>query len=609
MSNKIRKKSALFNTESWKILFEYLKTYRETVMTLSVLGIISAVGNGSVPYLTGRFLDAILEPNIVFSGTNSEMPSWLLLLILYATVQIVLNVTDWIIDRKRRWLGTTLNATYVARAIGDLLVLPMSFHKGQKTGEVWDRIMRAQSGITNIIENIIISLTPQLLSVAVGIVFLLIISPMLASIIFVGIALYVLTLIRIVPPIVKLQRTGNRRWNQAFGDAYDALANVQAVKQFTAEGPERRKLFRQFVVRAAGSWYTLEKIWSGIHFYQRIIVAGTQITIFALSVFLIQKGTLTVGELIALNGYAMLVFGPFVSLGSSWQSLQSGLVGIERAEKLLRLRPENVEPGRRKLSDVAGRIEFKDVTFGYSRKSGEVLRGISFVVEPGEVVAFVGESGVGKSTTIDLISGYYRPTSGKVLIDGHDTRSVDLHSLRKHIAVVPQEPILFNDTVKANIRYGKIKVTDEEVVEAARRAHASEFIEEKFPKKYEQVVGERGVRLSVGQKQRIAIARAILRDPSILILDEPTSALDARTERFITESLEELMRGRTTFIIAHRLSTVRRADKILVFDRGQIVEMGRHQELMQIENGIYRGLYEHQAGTHHAKDPDETILR
>jgi ABC-type multidrug transport system fused ATPase/permease subunit len=211
------------------------------------------------------------------------------------------------------------------------------------------------------------------------------------------------------------------------------------------------------------------------------------------------------------------------------------------------------------------------------------------------VIAFVGETGAGKSTSAELISGYYFANSGTVTIDGHDIRSISLRELRSQIAIVPQEVVLFNASVLDNVRYGRPDATDEEVYEAVRKAHADAFID-KFPKKYEQEVGERGIKLSVGQKQRIAIARAILRNPRILILDEPTSALDAETERYITNSLEELMQGRTTFIIAHRLSTVRQADKILVLKDGSIAEQGTHDELVAKEGGVYRHLYELNTG-------------
>jgi ABC-type multidrug transport system fused ATPase/permease subunit len=304
---------------------------------------------------------------------------------------------------------------------------------------------------------------------------------------------------------------------------------------------------------------------------------------------------MTLGELLAFNAYAAMVFGPFVILGQNWQTVQNGLVALERAEKILSEKPEDYTPANAvKNFDFRGAIKFENVSFGY-KKSQKVLDGISFETKPGEMVALVGESGAGKSTLIDLISGYYFPTAGRVTIDGHATKKIDLNFLRKNIAIVPQEVVLFHDTVKTNIAYGSPGAKDAAIKQAAKVAHADQFIKG-FPKKYEQVVGERGVKLSVGQKQRIAIARAVLRDPKILILDEPTSALDSETEKYVTEALNHVMAGRTTFVIAHRLSTVRRADKIFVLEKGKIIESGIHDELMKIDGGNYRRRYELHVG-------------
>jgi ABC-type multidrug transport system fused ATPase/permease subunit len=223
------------------------------------------------------------------------------------------------------------------------------------------------------------------------------------------------------------------------------------------------------------------------------------------------------------------------------------------------------------------------------------LKGISFHARAGQKIALVGESGVGKTTIIDLLSGFYFPQKGKILIDGIDIKKMNLRNYRSRIGIVPQEPTLFNDTIEANIRYGNPGKSAEEMVTACREAYAQDFIEA-FPKKYKKIVGWRGVKLSIGQKQRIALARAFLRSPDILVLDEPTSALDAKSEHLIKASLEKLMAGRTTFIIAHRLSTVREVDLILVLKDGAIVEQGTHDALVQVPGGIYRGLYEMQTG-------------
>ncbi len=595
MNKNKKKKTDL--SKGWKILFKYLLEYRKQVVFLSVLGVISAIANGTVPYLIGRFFDAVLDPTAqVFVGSALEMPLWLLLIIIFALVQIVADVVDWINSTESSRIGTDIHARYLARAHSYLLKLPISFHVNRKMGEVRENINIAGNNMTNIVEQVIINLAPQFLSIGIGIVISFSINWILGAVLIAGVLVYLIALLKIVAPIAELTRKGSKAWGKAFGYSWDANANISAVKKFTAEEYESKNIHKNFVDIAAQLWHKMEKVWVNISFYQRVIVTVTRVTIFVLSVGLIQKGVISIGELIALNGYAAMVFGPFVVLGMNWQSIQNGLVRIEEAEKVLTAPIEDYSPkGVVAMKELRGDIEFRGVNFYYKKKDGDILKDINFKVKAGETVALVGESGVGKSTLIDLISGYYFAQKGKVLVDGVDVKKINLHFLRKNIAVVPQEVALFNDTIKTNIKYGSFKASDETVKQVAAQAHADIFIE-KFPKGYEQVVGERGVKLSVGQKQRVAIARAILRDPKILILDEPTSALDPHIERLVTDSLKELMRGRTTFIIAHRLSTVREADKILVFKEGRIIEGGNHEELMNIEEGEYQRLYRMHVG-------------
>jgi ABC-type multidrug transport system fused ATPase/permease subunit len=292
-----------------------------------------------------------------------------------------------------------------------------------------------------------------------------------------------------------------------------------------------------------------------------------------------------------------MFFGPFVALGSSWQTFQNGLTSAAQAREVLDQPIEKYHPENAQTSLArSGSVVFENVSFGYA-DGNQVLSNISFEVLPGQSIALVGQTGVGKSTLISLISGFYFPTAGSARVDGVETRRWDLSQLRSGIAVVPQEVALFNDTIEANIKYGSFGASRDLVEHAAREAHIDEFIET-LPNKYQTIVGERGIKLSVGQKQRVAIARAILRDPEILVLDEPTSALDSITEKQVTESLSKLMKGRTTFIIAHRLSTVRHADVILVLENGRVLEKGNHAELIKINNGHYRRLYEYQIGLH-----------
>jgi len=576
----------------WKIVFRYLGKYKKEIIILSVLGVISALANGVVPFIVGSFLDAVLGQSQIFVGTAVEMPLWLFFLISLGIVQLIANVVDWINDRRSRLVGLEIAVDYPSDAIKSLLALPMSFHKEEKSGELWDKFARGSNYLVQIIERVVINITPQLLSVVVGLSIAFYIHPALAVVIVSGVLVYVGTLVKIVPPIVELQKSGHRAWNKAYGTAYDSVANVHAIKQSTAETHELKRVIHKFAGVAAPIWKKVERIWSGIAFYQRVIVTITQLAVFALSIYFIRDGSLTIGGLIALNGYAAMVFGPFVQLGYNWQTIQNGLIAVERAEKLIMTTPESYTPRDIvPLKGIRGEIEFRKVNFSYKTGESNVLNNIELKINAGEVVALVGESGVGKSTLVELISGYYFPTKGDIFIDGENIQQISLKQLRGSIAVVPQEVVLFNDTIKANIRYGTFGASDTDLIRASKEAYASDFIE-KFPKKYNQLVGERGIKLSVGQKQRVAIARAILRDPKILILDEPTSALDVQTEKYIEKSLENLMRGRTTIIIAHRLITVRRADKIFVFDKGRLVEEGKHDELIKVKNGIYRKLYE-----------------
>ncbi len=579
-----------------RVIFRYLAEYKKDLIVLSVLGVISAVANGVVPYLVGRLFDAILSPVPVFAGTSVEMPIWLFFIILWGITQIVANVIDWIVNTRGDWMGTKLHASYMSDSFSRLLEMPVSFHANRKMGEVTNKFNRAANALQTISGDVIITLAPQFLSLIVAFAITFSMNATLASILCFGVIIYIIILIKTAPPLVSLQGKMNNAYGKAYGDSYDAVFNVTMVKQSVSETAEQKKIFKNFQLTASRFYMRMVAIWRKLTFYQRLIIMVTQLAVFIVSIMFIQKGQMSIGELIMFNGYAAMLFAPFAVLGNNWQTIQNGIIIIEQSDKILSSPLENYNPaGAPILSDIKGEIIFDNVSFAYQKKQKTVLDSVSFRASPGEVVALVGESGEGKSTLVDLISGYYFPQKGKVLIDGHNVKKLNLKFLRSKIAVVPQEVVLFNDTIKMNIKYGNPGASDEEVEEVARKARCLEFIE-KFPKKWKQIVGERGVKLSVGQKQRVAIARAILRNPRILILDEPTSALDAKSEQIIQHSLEELMKGRTTLIIAHRLSTVRRADKILVIKNGKIEEKGNHEELMRIPDGIYRALYELQIG-------------
>ena len=578
-----------------KIVIRYLANYKKDLIALSFLGVASALTNGAVPYLAGRFFDAILAPAEIFIGNSLEMPLWLFFIIIWLIIRLISDMIDWKIKLESARMDELVHSDYMISAFKTLLELPLGFHKDKKMGQITDRIGRAAGWLSRIVGDVLIALTPQFLSIFVALVFSFYVNYFMAIILLLAIFIYVSLLAKMAPPLARLQRKSNRAYNRAYADAYDAIFNVAPIKQAVGEKYERRKIFVNFRLKASKIWIEMMAIWQGMNFYQRLIVTATQFIIYGLAIYFIHQGAMTLGELVMFSGYATMLFGPFIMLGHNWQVVQNGLISIERAEKILKTPPEVYVPENAVvLSDIKGEVEFKNVYFSYKRGK-QVLENINFKVKPGEIIALVGESGVGKSTLIDLISGYYFTTSGNVYIDNHNVKNFDLNFLRSKIAVVPQEVVLFNDTIEKNIKYGNFGASIKAVKKAAEMSHCLEFIE-KFPKKWNQIVGERGVKLSVGQKQRVAISRAILRKPRILILDEPTSALDAKSENIIAESLEELMKDRTTFIIAHRLSTVRKADRILVLDKGKIAEQGRHEELIKIKNGIYQNLYKLQIG-------------
>lgn len=587
MTEEILKPSG-FNA---KILLKYLKPYKKEFFVLGFLGIISAFANGLVPLVIGRFFDALLKLPAESKNPSTFLPVWAALLIAWVGLQLIANVIDYIMSIRRNYLSEKSYASLLTQAFGHLISLPISFFKEHRIGDTQDRVSRAANDMVQMVSNVLIDLGPQLLTLLIGIFIVSRINLSLAGLLIAGMLLYVLTLIRVVPPIAILQKESRKAYGDASSTTYEGLSHFELTKQSTAEQYSKEKVAWHYLSDVLPKALRTTTVWVKISRSQRAIVVITQLVVFIFSVGLIKSGSLSIGELVAVNSYAGMIFGPFASVGRNWMAIQNVSVSLERIDEYLTLETEEEkDKNKKEIEETSGKISFENVYFSYKEDGPAVLNNVSFAVLPGQVVALVGQSGVGKSTIVQLLSGYYAPSQGTVKVDNVDLEEIKRSSLRKHIAVVPQEVVLFNDSILNNIRYGSFKATLEEVKEAAKEAHADTFIEQ-FPEKYDQLVGERGIKLSVGEKQRIAIARAILRNPKILILDEPTSALDPQTERNITDSLEKLMQGRTTFIIAHRLSTVRRADTIFVFDKGAIAEEGTHGELLA-KNGLYRKLHD-----------------
>lgn len=374
---------------------------------------------------------------------------------------------------------------------------------------------------------------------------------------------------------------------------HEAVQMLRVIVAFNRERDEFRK-FREQGEEAVDARIRVTVRQTVFNLVVNLITAGGTAAVLGLGAYQVRSGNLSVGQLLVLLAYIRSVYTPLETISTTMNSIQEQLIGFEMALELLDTAPEVVaKPDARPLPAVAGAVTFEHVSFTYKGRE-RTLEDLSFEVAPGESVAIVGPTGAGKSTLISLLPRFYDPGAGRILVDGVDIRDVTLDSLRTQISMVLQEPLLFSGMIEDNIRYGRPEATQDEVRAAAKAANAHDFIME-LPRRYRTKLGERGSKLSGGERQRLSVARAFLMDAPILVLDEPTSAIDSRTEAVILEALGRLMEGRTTFMIAHRLSTVRNADQILVVNDGRIIQRGTHESLIGVE-GLYRLLHEAQAG-------------
>jgi ATP-binding cassette subfamily B protein len=368
------------------------------------------------------------------------------------------------------------------------------------------------------------------------------------------------------------------------------VSGAQVVRAFARENYEIER-FRQANREQYDARVKVNSLFARVMPTTNLLVVTGTILILWFGGNMVLRGELTVGELVAFNSYVLMLSAPTQQL--AWLVNQAGeaIAGVNRAYEVLDTIPAiRTPPDAVKLPELAGQVEFRKVSFSYTSETARALKGINLTVQPNQVVALIGPTGSGKSSFISLIPRFYDVSEGSLLVDGRDVRSVDLVTLRKQIGIVLQTSLLFSTTIHENIAYGRPEATLDDVISAARAAQAHEFILG-LPQGYDTVVGERGITLSGGQRQRVAIARALLMNPRILILDDSTSSVDTQTERLIQQALDTLMEGRTTFVIAHRLSTVRRADQIVVLDGGEVVERGTHQELLT-KGGLYRQIYD-----------------
>lgn len=474
----------------------------------------------------------------------------------------------------------------------NLIKLPMSFFSQKRVGELNSRISADISQLQDTFTTTIAEFLRQLILIIGGFIILGSISPKLT-----------IMMLSIVP-IVAVAAVIFGRFIRKYGKmTQDKVAESQVIVEETLQGISNVKSF-------ANEWYEINRYKNKIKEIVKIAIKGGQyrgyfasfiiLCLFGCVVAVVWYGiTLTikgevegVGDLISFVLYTTFIGASFGGIAEMYAQIQKAVGATERVFELLDETPEKINATQQasSIEKIQGNVTFKNVAFSYpSRKEIKVLKNVNFSASFGQKIAIVGPSGTGKSTIASLLLRFYDIDNGEILVDGKNIYDFDLENLRGNMSIVPQDVILFGGTIRENIAYGKPNATDEEILLAAKQANALDFIEG-FPENFETIVGERGIKLSGGQRQRIAIARALLKNPSILILDEATSSLDSESEKQVQEALEILMEGRTSIIIAHRLATIRSADQILVLDNGEISEQGTHQELIALENGIYKNL-------------------
>ena len=569
-----------------------------------VLLLFAKLATLSVPFTFKWAIDALNgTPSAPVQSSNWTMwliASPLLMTASYGAVRILMAVlTQW---RDGIFARVAMHAVrrLAYRTFIHMHELSLRFHLERKTGGLTRILERGRSGIETIVRMVILQLIPTIVEVTLLTAVLLwqfdwrYVAAVLITVIVFMYYTYVATEWRI-----EIRRKMNDSDTEANTKAIDSLLNYETVKYFGAEEREATRYDRSMERYEGASVKTYTSL-AVLNTGQAIIfTAGLTATMLMCAIG-VRNGTNTVGDFVLVNSMMIQLYQPLNFMGMVYREIKQAIIDIEKMFNVLARDPEIKDsPGARPLVVTAGHLRFEDVRFSYE-EDRPILKGLSFEVPAGKTVAIVGTSGAGKSTISRLLFRLYDVSGGKILIDGQDIRAVTQASLRASIGMVPQDTVLFNDTIRYNIRYGRWDASDAEVEEAARLAQIDAFIR-MSPKGYETQVGERGLKLSGGEKQRVAIARTVLKAPPILVLDEATSALDSHTEHEIQEALERVSRNRTSLVIAHRLSTIVGADEIIVLDQGRIAERGTHARLLAL-GGLYASMWNRQREAEAARE-------
>lgn len=604
-------------------IFGYLKPYRIKFLSGFIAMIFSTLTSNVFPLIVGQLVDsAITVPQTagipqlpsmgIFEQIKTQFGSTHTDFINFSNIGFVAGILFFtlVLQSFFSFFRILIFAEVGEKALADLrkdlygriLLMPYSFFVQRRVGELVSRISSDITLVQDSLTFTIIEFLRSLINLVIGISVIIYISPKLTGVMLACFPVMLVAAIFFGRFIRKLSKASQDQLAQSGIIVEETLQGIQNVKAFANEAFEifryQKSIDELVKITVKGAKYRAA-------FVSFVIFAlfGAIIFILGYGVTLIQTGEITIGKLLTFIIFTTFVGASVSSFGELYGQLQKTIGATERVRELLdepiepiHLKPfnENFQQQQTSIEEypkIRGDVHFRNVSFSYpiDNHSIETLKGIDINVKAGERIALVGPSGAGKSTIASLLLRLYNVSDGEILIDGKPIDLYDISFIRSQMSVVPQDVFLFGGTIRENIAYGKLDATDEEIIESAKKANAHEFIDQ-IPGKYSAIVGERGVKLSGGQKQRIAIARAVLKNPAILILDEATSALDSESEKLALEALDQLMQNRTTFIIAHRLATIRNADRIIVIQKGKTIEQGTHLELMNLPDGVYKSL-------------------
>jgi ATP-binding cassette subfamily B protein len=512
------------------------------------------------------------------------------------------GAANWLTWRTRIGLQYAL----LEATVGKLHKMPLRMQRSEGVGAIMTRLDRSIQGFTNAVTLIMFNIIPSLMFLIIAIFIMLRLDWRLALLVLLFAPVPALIAARAAPEQTTRERALLDRWSNIYSHFNEVLSGILIVRSFAMEDAEKDRFLRdvdhanRLVINGVATD-------AGYGAASNLVIAIARLSAIGVGALLVMRGQMTIGTVVAFLGYVGGLFGPVQGLSGIYQTLQRASVSLDEIFRILNVQEHlGDSPDAVEVSGLRGKVRFGNVHFRYEQPARPLLRGVTLDVEAGQTIAIVGPSGSGKTTLMALLMRFYDPQEGVIEIDGHDLRTLKQSSLRRSIGVVLQDPLLFNDTVRANIAYGRPQASENEIEVASRAAHSLEFIRG-LPEGFETMVGERGSLLSAGERQRITIARALLKDPPLLILDEATSSLDAESEELVQTAIDELMRGRTTFVIAHRLATVVKADRIIVLKEGGILEDGTHAELIRA-GGCYAGLVQRQSGGLIPNDVDPSAL-